>query len=270
MVVDVVAGVARTRSGSSASTIPAASASAAAVSGAGRLLHQRRGDPEEPQAVLGEVGEHRRGDRAAVDVAGRLVDHHDDRQLGLLGRHEADEVGDVVVVAGGVLVAALGQRLAGGARLAGHRVAGDATARAGALGDHVHEHLAHLLGGGFGHHAPRLAGRRRVARRRRRRPSPARAAAARTRRRWRARCRPRASAWRSPRCPGRSGSSRSTCRSSPRGAAAGRPPRSGSRARSWCRSRSAAGRSRADPCPSIWASLIVPMFDDSVRMRVTE
>ena len=71
-----------------------------------------------------------------------------------------DEVGDVVVVAGGVLVAALGQRLAGGARLAGHGVAGDAATRAGALGHHVHEHLAHLLGGGLGHDAPRLAGLR--------------------------------------------------------------------------------------------------------------
>ena len=38
-----------------------------------------------------------------------LVDHHDDRQLGALGGHEPGERRDVVVVAGGVLVAARGR-----------------------------------------------------------------------------------------------------------------------------------------------------------------
>ena len=121
----------------------------------GCLLDERRRDAEQAQPVLGQVGEHRGGDGAAVDVAVGLVDHDDDRQLGLLRRHEAGEVGDVAVGAR-FAVAALGQRLAGGARLAGDRVAGDATSGARALGDHVHQHLAHLLRRARGHHPARL------------------------------------------------------------------------------------------------------------------
>ena len=60
-----------------------------------------------------------------VGAGRRLVDDHDDRQLRVLGGHEAGEGGDVVVVAGGVPVGAVVLRLAGGARLAGHRVAVD-------------------------------------------------------------------------------------------------------------------------------------------------
>ena len=46
----------------------------------------------------GDAGEEGRGDHAArMQIAVRLVDGDDDRELGIVGRHDADEPGDVAV-----------------------------------------------------------------------------------------------------------------------------------------------------------------------------
>src|SRR3954470_18197622 len=70
----------------------------------------------------------RRGDRAAVDVALRLVDHHRDEQLRGVGPREGDERGDVRAVG----VAALRVDLLRRTGLAGQLVALDRRARRGA------------------------------------------------------------------------------------------------------------------------------------------
>ena len=113
----------------------------------------RRRDAEVPQAVAGQLGEHRRRHGGGVGAVRGLVDHHDDRQLRVLGGDEAGEGRDVVVVARPVLVGAVVLRLAGGAGLAGDGVPVDRslpgpvpasttatimsrTARRGGLGHH--------------------------------------------------------------------------------------------------------------------------------------
>src|SRR5699024_10251249 len=45
----------------------------------------------------GDVGEHGRGNRAPIEAAGGAVDHHADRELGVLGRDHPHEGGGVIV-----------------------------------------------------------------------------------------------------------------------------------------------------------------------------
>ena len=100
--------------------------------GRGWPIGAGRRDPHAVQARAGQLGEHRGGGGASVDGRSGFVDDHDDGQLRVLRGHHSRERGHVVVVAGGVVVAAFGLRLARRPGLAGHRVALDLGPLAGA------------------------------------------------------------------------------------------------------------------------------------------
>ena len=88
-----------------------------------------------------DLAERRAGDQAAVDLALRLVDHHGDEQLRLLGGREADERGDVLAlrVAARDRVGLLRRAGLAGQHVAGDRGAGGGAARA----EHALEHPPH-------------------------------------------------------------------------------------------------------------------------------
>ena len=168
--------------------------------------------------------------------------------------------GDAVVV-----------RLAGGAGLAGDRVAGDAPRLPVPSGSHhVLQHAVHLCRG-LGDTTRRCSAGGLSCRA----PAPSMVAATSRGATYMPplaiSCRPRASASRSPRCPARSGWCRSRCPTSPSGRASDPADSFGKLERRLVtEAEPAEVLRRCGPCPSIWAIMIVPMFDDLVRMSVTD
>ncbi len=163
-------------------------------------------------ANAGDLGEGRRGHRAAPDRAPRLVDRDEDaRAAACRSRHEPDERSHVLR---GRVAAQHGVGLGRGAGLARDRVARDLRVLAGALV--VADHLRSIAVSSFAVSADRTRralgflrsssfdaiDEMRLAPRRRRSRSPRRRT-------------PSASA--SPRCPGRSGRCRSSSRTTPGG-----------------------------------------------------
>ena len=121
------------------------SASEAATVGSGA---SRRRDAELTQGVAGDVGEDGSGGEAAVEHGPGFVEHHDDRELGVLG---GDEPGERRHVGTGLVAAPLEVGLLGRPRLPRHRVALDGPVPPRPVAHHVGQHVSQRRCGVLGH-----------------------------------------------------------------------------------------------------------------------